>query len=107
MRLYEDFYEFICIYSKQNPTQLTIQHKKEPVKLGQQTWEKGEIAKIIGEGAYGFIKPENKEYGQEIFVHIKNIVNTKLFPNVGERVRFYVIKTEKGFEARDVCVQVT
>lgn len=94
-------------YRRQNPTQVNIQHKKEPVKVNQQIWEKGKIAKVTRDGSYGFIRSENKEYaGIDIFVHIRNILNTESFPNVGDPVRFYVIKTDKCPEARQVCVQV-
>jgi cold shock CspA family protein len=94
----------LVFYSKPNPTQLTIQHK--PKQASQQTWEKGKIKNILGDGKYGFIEPDNRDYKKDIFVHIRHFVNTKSFPNIGERVRFYVITTEKGLEAREVCVQV-
>ena len=95
-------------YSKQNSTPPTTQHKKEPVKSNesQQIWEKGKIKKILDGGTYGFIEADNNDYKKEIFVHIRQFENTKSFPNVGERVRFFVIETEKGPEARQVCVQV-
>ena len=77
------------------------------MKSTEQTWEKGNILRVAHEGRFGFIKADNEEYESEIFVHISKFINTKAFPNVGERVRFYVVKTEKGLEARQVCVQVS
>ena len=70
-------------------------------------WEEGVVVRLSEGKDYGFITPDNKSYGADAFFHLRCLVNKGQFPNIGDRVQFYMSKTKKGYEANEIRVQVS
>ena len=67
------------------------------------TVQRGVVVKFDADRGFGFIRPDGAQEGggKDVFVHIRNVPGHKsLHP--GQRVRYYLMRTEKGLAAINV-----
>ena len=69
--------------------------------------EEGVVVRLSKDEDFGFITPDSKSYGKDLFFHCgRCLVNKGQIPHVGDRVQFYVSKRKQGYEANEVRIQV-
>lgn len=60
--------------------------------------------KVIKEKGFGFIVPDDGS--QDVYFHVSQIRNTKFnFLNMGDKVEYTPLMTERGVSAQDVMVK--
>ncbi|XP_028411583.1 uncharacterized protein LOC114534346 [Dendronephthya gigantea] len=71
-----------------------------------QVTETGVVLRHSKDKTYGFIKADSTSYQNDIFFHLRCLAEKGSFPDIGQRVWFYVVETSKGLEANPLWVKM-
>ena len=78
----------------------------EKKRAETQVKETGVVLRHSKDKTYGFIKPDRMSFQKDIFFHLRCLVDKGSFPDIGQRVWFYVVETSKGLEANPLWVRM-
>ena len=100
---------FVKLFSEQCPSP-PRRHEEfkapERKRTDAQVKETGVVLRHSKDKTYGFIKPDRMLFQKDIFFHHKNVVEEGSFPDIGQRVWFYVVETSKGPQANPLWVRM-
>lgn len=94
-------------FSEKDSSPTTGRRQKEPSTVAKsradtQARETGVVVRHSKDKTFGFIQADKKSLGKDIFFHLRCLLVKGDLPDIGQRVQFTVVKTDKGWEANGV-----